>query len=154
MSKKINMFISHCGDDEEFIPKFKKLMSDKYEIRDGSLVKSDPNNAHNKEYIKSIIRDQISWAGKVIVLIGSKTADRDLVDYEISYAKKNGDKRVIGVFLRGATDSDIPEELKENGDALVAWNSDKVADAIEGKNIWENTDGSPRASIDKGRGTC
>jgi len=154
MSKKINMFISHYGGDEEFIPKFKELMADKYEIRDSSIVKSDPNNAHNEEYIKSLIRNQIDWAGKVVVLIGPKTADRDWVDYEIDYAKKKGDKRVIGVFLRGSTDSDVPEALKNDGDALVAWNSDKISEAIEGKNIWENPDGSTRASTDTGRGTC
>lgn len=155
MSKKINLFVSHYGGDEEYISKFKNLLSkNDYEIRDSSIVESEPNNATNKEYIKSLIRSQIDWAGKVVVLIGPKTAERDWVNWEIEYAAHSGDKRIIGVYLRGATDSDIPEALNEYGDALVTWNSDKIIAAIEGEDIWQDSTGNTRPPVDSPRGTC
>lgn len=155
MSKTINLFVSHCGKDEDYISKFKDLLSKQgYGIRDSSIVESEPNNATNKEYIKSIIRSQIDWAGKIVVLIGSKTAEREWVNWEINYAAHSGDKRIIGVYLRGATDSDIPESLSEYGDALVTWNSNKIIAAIEGEDIWQDSTGNSRSPVDSPRGTC
>jgi hypothetical protein len=59
VSKKVNLFILHYGGDEGYVEKFKKLISKDYDIRDSSLVESEPNNATNKEYIRSILGDQI-----------------------------------------------------------------------------------------------
>lgn len=153
MSDKINLFISHYGGDEAYVEKFKSLISDRYDIRDSSLVETEPNNAHNTEYIKSILRDQMDWAGRVVVLIGPKTHEREWVNWEIEYAATHGDKRVIGVYLPGATDADLPEALDEYGDACVPWNSDKIQSALDGNDIWESSSGEPRPSADT-RGTC
>ena len=73
MTEKMNLFVSHYGGDEKYVEKFKSLISDNYDIRDSSIVESNPNNATNKDYIKSLLRTQIDWAGKVVVLIGPKT---------------------------------------------------------------------------------
>lgn len=155
MSKKINLFISHYGGDEKHIETFKNLLTKKnYEVRDSSIVESEPNKATNKEYIKSLLRKQIDWAGTVVVLIGPKTADREWVDWEIEYAAKNGEKQIVGVYLPGATDADIPESLQEYGDACVPWNSDKIADAIEGSPIWQDSTGQTRPSTGSLRSTC
>lgn len=156
MSKKINLFISHYGGDEEYIERFKNLLSGKnYEIRDSSIVESEPNRATNPDYIKSsILRPQIDWAGTVIVLIGPKTHEREWVNWEIEYATKKGEKRIVGVFLRGAADSDIPEMLEEYGHACVPWNADKIVAAIEGEDIWYNSTGQIRPSEGAPRGTC
>ena len=134
MKEKINVFISHFGGDEEYVEKIKSLISKHgdYEIRDSSIVESEPNNATNTEYIKSLIRPKIDWAGKILVLIGPKTHERDWVNWEIEYAVKSGDKKIIGVFLPGSTDADIPKALEEFGFACVSWNSDKIISAIEG----------------------
>jgi hypothetical protein len=153
MPEKINLFISHYGGDEKYIERFKSLISNNYDIRDSSLVESDPNNAKNEEYIKSILRGQIDWAGKVVVLIGPKTHEREWVDWEINYAANHGEKRVIGVYLPGATDSDLPIALDEFGYACVAWNSDKIIAALEGENIWEDSSGNRRPMAGE-RGTC
>lgn len=155
MNKKINLFISHYGGDEEHIVGFKKLLSSKnYDIRDSSIVESEPNRAKNPEYIKTLLRSQIDWAGTVIVLIGPKTHEREWVNWETEYAAMKGDKRIIGVFLRGATDSDIPESLDEFGHACVNWNAEKIAAAIEGENIWQDSNGQIRPSEGANRGTC
>jgi hypothetical protein len=153
MAEKINLFVSHYGRDEKYVEKFKNLISKNYDIRDSSIVESEPNNAKNKEYIKSLLREQIDWAGKVIVLIGPKTHERDWVNWEIEYAGTHGDKQVVGVFLPGATDSDLPEMLNEYGDACVAWNTDKIVAALDGANIWEDSTGNTRPAGGY-RGTC
>jgi hypothetical protein len=151
--EKINLFVSHYGGDEKYVEKFKNLISKNYDIRDSSIVESEPNNAKNKEYIKSLLSDQIDWAGKVVVLIGPKTHERDWVNWEIEYAGTHGDKRVVGVFLPGATDSDLPEMLNEYGDACVAWNTDKIIAALDGANTWEDSTGNTRPAGGY-RGTC
>lgn len=153
MKKKINLFVSHYGGDEKRIEDFKRLLSRDYEIRDSSIVESDPNNAKNEDYIKSIIRSQIDWAGRVVVLIGPKTSERDWVNWEIEYAAKVGEKRIVGVFLRGETDSDVPEMLEKYGDACVTWNSDKIVAALEGEDAWEDSAGNTRPP-EGFRGSC
>ena len=55
------------------------------------------------------------------------------MNWEIKYAVEQG-KNVVGVFAQGATDADIPEELRKHGDAaVVGWQGDRVVDAINGK---------------------
>jgi len=156
MKEKINVFIPHYGGDEKYIEELKDLISKhgNYEIRDSSIVESEPNNATNTEYIKGIIRPKIDWAGKVLVLIGPKTHERDWVNWEIEYAAKSGDKNIIGVFLPGSADVDVPEALDEFGYACVSWNSDKIISAIEGEPIWMNSQGNIRPNIDAKRLSC
>ncbi len=155
MSKKINLFISHYGGDESYIEKFKDLLNrSSYDIRDSSIVESEPNKATNTDYIKSLLRPQIDWAGTMIVLIGSKTHEREWVNWEIEYAANNGDKRIVGVFLPGSMDADIPAALDEYGDSCVAWNSDKIVSAIEGENTWQDSKGNSRPFSGQPRPTC
>ena len=156
MSKKpINIFIPHYGEDEAYIPKLKNLLENSdFEVSDSSIVETDPNNANNPDYIKTLLRPKIDWAGTILVLIGPKTHERDWVNWEIDYANKHGDKRIIGVYIQGATDADVPEKLEEYGHACVAWNSDKLKAAIEGKNIWHDSTGKIRPNDKTGRSTC
>lgn len=153
--KIINLFVSHYGGDEDKIEPLKELLRNKgYVIRDDSVKESEPNNASAPDYIKSqILGPRIKWAGCIVVLIGPKTASREWVDWEINYAEKQG-KRIIGVFLQGAKDSDVPEALESYGSALVGWNSNKIADAIEGENIWVKADGTNRPENYTSRVTC
>jgi len=145
---KINIFIAHHSKDIKYIPELRALLEKKgYEVRDSSIDENEPNNATNPDYIKSIIRPKIEWAGKIIVLIGKETYSRDWVDWEIEYAKSFGNKKIIGVYLPGFTDADIPENLKIFGDALVPWNSKELEPAIEGKIVNLNPDSSVRGDI-------
>lgn len=152
-----NIFVSHYHSDAEHIEGMKNLLKKKNtEARDSSIYEAKAkNNANNPDYIKSLIRPQIQWAGTVVVLIGPKTSSSDWVNWEIEYAAEKG-KRIVGVYLRGATESDIPEALKKNGDALVAWNADKISRAVNGEDIWEGSDGAPTNGTSSGmsRSTC
>lgn len=143
--KSRNVFISHYGADDEHVQKLKSNLSDRgVSLRNSSRDSTRPNNASNEEYIKSMLRDGINWAGSVVVLVGPDTHSREWVNWEIEYAHKLG-KRIIGVFLHGAKDSDIPMNLDKYGHGLTGWNMEKVIDGINGKDIgWCKPDGTPR----------
>lgn len=135
MTDKKNIFISHVHEDDALLPKLKELISKAgMEVRDGSINSDKPNKASNEDYIKrEILAPRIQWASTLIVLITPDTATSDWVNWEIEHAVEQG-KNVIGVFAQGATDADIPDELRKYGDAaVVGWKSDRIVDAINGE---------------------
>lgn len=142
-----NIFVSHQHSDADKIEDFQKLIGRHgINMRDSSIYeKKLKNNAHNEQYIKQeLIKPQIQWAGTVVVLIGKATAKSDYVNWEIKTAGEMG-KRIIGVFLRGAKEEDIPEQLMVYGDNLVGWNGEKIVRAINGENLdWETPEGHKR----------
>ena len=147
MSEEVkNIFVSHQHNDADKIEDFKNLIGNHgIDMRDSSIYeKKLKNNATNEQYIKQqLIKPQIEWAGTVIVLIGKETAKSDYVNWEIKTAAEMG-KRIIGVYLQGAKNEDIPSELKEYADNLVGWNGEKIVRAINGEDFdWENFDGNP-----------
>lgn len=147
MDKNKNVFISHYHKDESNILKLKNLLAPKgYQIKNSSVESSKPNKLKNPDAIRRLLRMRIHWAGTFICLIGPKTHTRKWVDWEIDQANKKG-KRIVGLFIHGASESDVPKNFEKYGDSLVCWNSDKIIGAIEGKiNNWENPDGSSRPS--------
>ena len=151
-----NAFISHVHEDDAVLPELKDLLArNGYEIRDSSIDSSKPNDAKNPEYIKSgILAPRIQWAGVVIVLISPETYTSPWVDWEIEYAAKQ-DKRIVGVFVRGGKDSDVPKNLEIYADAVVGWDAQSVIDAITGKlNNWTCADGTVRAPRSMKRYSC
>ncbi|MBR0413752.1 MAG: TIR domain-containing protein [Clostridia bacterium] len=132
-----NIFVSHHHTDAESIEKLKDLLSKNgLTMRDSSIYESkSQNNAHNEEYIKSLIRPQINWAGEIIVLIGSNTAKSDWVDWEIEAAAKK-DKRIIGVYLPGEKDAELSDAFNTYADSLIGWDSSSIIDALNGEDIW------------------
>lgn len=149
MSDEIkNIFVSHQHNDADKIELFKKLIGNHgIDMRDSSIYENKlKNNATNEQYIKQeLIKPQIKWAGTLVVLIGKETANSDYVNWEIKIAAEMG-KRIVGVFLQGAREEDIPNELNEYGDNLVGWNGEKIVGAINGEDFeWENPDGSSRS---------
>lgn len=153
--KEKNVFISHYGKDDEHIGKLKDLLSKKgYTIKNSSIDSTKPNRATNPEYIRRLLRLRIHWAGTFICLIGDKTHTREWVNWEIEQAAMKG-KRIVGVYINGASEAEVPESFNLYGNALVGWTGDKIIEAIEGKNNFEAPDGSPRVSPDGTfRSTC
>lgn len=142
-----NIFVSHQHNDADKIKDLQKLVNTHgIRMRDSSIYESKlKNNAKNEQYIKrELIKPQMLWAGTVVVLIGKDTAKSDYVNWEIKTAAEMG-KRIVGVFLQGAKEEDIPEQLNEYGHALVGWNGDRIVRAINGEDMeWEKPDGTPR----------
>lgn len=124
-----------------------------YEIRNSS-IRAKPANQERLDkglvsdlVIKRLLRRKISWASTVVVLIGKETHARPWVNWEITKANQLG-KRIVGVFMRGASDADIPAALNNYGSALVNWNSNSIIDAVDGKdNCFEAAGGGLRAPI-------
>jgi len=142
-----NIFISHVHEDDEVLQGLKDLLKQNgYEIRDGSIDSSKPNDATNPDYIKSgILAPRIGWASTMVVLLSQKTHESPWVEWEIEYAQKQG-KRIVGVWDQGAKDSDVPAALEKYADAVVGWQAERVMDAINGKiNNWSTVDGQIRA---------
>lgn len=135
MPETKNIFISHVHEDDDLLPKLKDLIKHAgMEVRDSSINSDKPNAAKDPDYImNNYLKPHIDWASTLVVLITHDTAKSDWVNKEIEYAVEQG-KNVIGVFAQGATDDDIPDELRKYGDAaVVGWQGDRIIDAINGK---------------------
>lgn len=144
MSDQHNIFISHRHEDDALVGDLKDMLKDSgAQIRDSSITSKTPNNAHNPDYIKTILRDQIEWAGKIIVIISPDTKNHEWVDWEIEYARKFPDKRIIGVWAPNTTHDDMPEALSDWADAVVNWDAQAIIDALEGQDNWTEPDGAP-----------
>ncbi|MBP3775483.1 MAG: TIR domain-containing protein [Prevotella sp.] len=148
-----NVFVSHYHEDEDSIKQFKDLLSADYCIKNYSVTSEKYNNATNEEYIKSLLRPLINQSSTLICLIGPETHDSKWVDWEIREAEKL-DRQIIGVYIQGAKDSDIPPALEEFADAIVGWNTENIENALGGESVFVNSDGSPRASVTGSRGVC
>lgn len=129
-----NVFISHVHEDDALLQALKDLLASKgYEVRDGSIDSSKPNEAQSEDYIKrEILAPRIRWAGAVIVLISPLTHTSDYVNWEIEYAARE-EKPVVGVYAQGGTDSNVPDAFQKYGDALVGWQAERIIDALEGR---------------------
>lgn len=151
-----NVFISHIHEDDSVLKELKELLAKNgYDIRDGSIDSSKPNDAKNPDYIKSeILAPRIQWAGAMIVLISPDTHESEYVDWEIEYAQKH-DTRIIGVWAQGAQESDLPENLKLYANAVVGWQAERIIDALNGKiNNWTDSSGKERSPMDIPRYNC
>jgi hypothetical protein len=156
MSKKIrrHVFISHHHADDAEVTKMTDMLGRKnHEIRNSS-IRAKPANQERldkglvkDETIKRLLRMKISWASTVVVLIGKQTASRPWVNWEIEQANRQG-KRIVGVFVRGGTEADVPLSFEKYGSSLVGWNTDSITGAIDGgENMFQNPDGTSRSPV-------
>lgn len=152
MSNTKNIFVSHYHTDAEKIENLKSLLKrGGMDVKDSSIYESkSKNNANNEEYIKQLIRPHIEWAGTEIVLIGKNTSKSDWVKWEIEAAARM-DKRIIGVYLPGESDAELPEAFELHGVSLQKWNANSIINAINGEDSWN---GPKREPWNTDRVTC
>ncbi|WP_141593827.1 TIR domain-containing protein [Myxococcus sp. AB056] len=100
-------------------------------------------------------RSSIDWAGTLVVLISPGARVRAGIDSEIEYAER-GRKRIVGVYVCGGQEADLPAGFQKYGAALVSWPSERVLDALDGGlNTWFEPDGkTPVQERDIERFTC
>lgn len=152
MARK-NVFISHHHGDDRHVDGFTNMLKrGDYHVRNSS-VRMKPANQRRVDQgrvkdqtIKRLLRMKMRWASTVVVLVGPKTHTRPWVNWEIEQAHKLG-KHIVGVFLHGGTQANVPEALDDFGHALVNWNSNSIISAIEGEPRFEAPDGKPRAPV-------
>lgn len=133
-----DIFVSHYHKDADEISNLKKIIGKKnqYEPRDSSVYEDkNPNNAKNEEYIKTLIKPKIKWASTLIVIISDKTHLSKWVNWEIEYAQRLG-KNIVGVYLPGFKEEDVPENLINYSNSVVGWNSEQINRAINGESIF------------------
>ena len=142
--KEKNIFISHIGEDDSKLKNLKALLEKNgMKIKDYSINSDKPNNAKNEEYIKTkILAPQIEKCSVLVVYISEETKKSDYVNWEIEHAHNKG-KLVVGVWEEGAKGCNTPEALEDCANAVVGWNGDNIIEAINGKCIHENPDGTP-----------
>lgn len=146
-----HIFISHHHADDAEVTKLTSLLARSgHDVRNSSIRAKPANQQRldkgliSDETIRRLLRMKLSWAGSVVVLIGKETHERKWVNWEIEEAYKQG-KRIVGVYVRGGTNADIPKAFEKYGDSLVAWNSDSIMSAIDGTgHPFQNPDGSAR----------
>lgn len=154
--KRQHLFISHHHKDDAEVSKLTTMLNDRgWDVRNSSIrVKPANQERLDKKQIpektlKRLLRMKISWATSVVVLIGKETHSREWVNWEIEQAHKQG-KNIVGVFARGAKESDVPEILRTKyASNIVGWNSKNIMDAIEGRSsgVFETPEGVPREPI-------
>lgn len=149
-SNRRHLFISHHHQDDAEVTKLTNLLSGKGNDIRNSSVRLKPENQRRMDekrvsdkVIERILRMKISWASTVVVLIGKDTHARKWVNWEIDKADEQG-KRIVGVYVRGGTEADIPPSLEKHGSAIVGWNTSSIMAAIDGKNEFQRPDGSSR----------
>ena len=148
--KRRHVFISHHHADDAEVSKLSDLLAKRgYGIRNSS-IRAKPANQRRldqglvkDETIRRLLRMKISWASTVVVLVGKDTHERPWVNWEIEQANRQG-KRIVGVYVRGGTEADLPPALEKYASSRIAsWNADAVIDAIDDKsNLFQNSDGS------------
>ncbi len=151
-----NVFISHVSEDDQHLRGLKSLLQGLgYNLRDSSIDSSKPNDATSPDYIKSgILAPRIRWAGTVLVLLSPNTHKSEWVNWEIGYAERQG-KRIVGVWLHGCKDSDMPKNLDAYADSVVGWDGRQIIEAIEGEhNNSFGPDGLEREPREIARYSC
>lgn len=146
-----HVFISHHHADDVQVDKFTGLLKRAgYDIRNSS-IRAKPANQRRlergevkAETIRRLLRMKVSWASRVVVLIGKETHKRPWVNWEIEQANEQG-KRIVGVYIRGGTEADVPPALEKYASSICGWNSESIMSAIDGdNNLFECPDGTPR----------
>jgi len=145
-----HVFVSHHHKDDANVDAMSSLLqSIGCEIRNSSIRALRPINQERMkkgmvkdETIRRWLRAKLSWCGAVVVLVGKETHTRSWVNWEIKEAMRQG-KRIIGVWEHGGRESDLPENLRKYGVAVVGWQAGRIVDAIDGKvNNWYDPDGN------------
>jgi hypothetical protein len=155
MGELRNVFISHIHEDDAGLQKLKDLLDTKgLTVRDGSIHKGKFNKAEDENYIKTqLLAPRINWAGTLICYVTPETKNSEWVNWEIEYAAKQG-MRIVGVWAHGEAGCELPDALKEYADAIVGWNGNAIADAMDGKDVCEMPDGSSCAVVPLKRHPC
>ena len=155
MSDQHNAFVSHRHEDDALVGRLKDLLKRHgCDVRDSSVTSENPNQAKSEDYIKSILADRIRWAGKIVVIVSPQTKHHEWVDWEIEYAQKFPDKRIVGLWAPEAERCDLPEALERHADAVVEWDASAIVAALDGEDNWHDPNGGPVPPRDVNRIGC
>lgn len=140
-----NVFVSHIHEDDAEVRKLKDLLAKQgFNIRDYSVTKDNPNNAHNEDYIKQqILKPRLDASDTLAVIIEPITKSNKRVELQVRYAIEHG-KRIVGIWANGSTSVEVPHHLKDVCHSVVSWDLDRIVNALNGDNsIQQDSQGEP-----------
>lgn len=142
--KKKRIFICHSGKTDE---QFQKLVTMLQES--GFDVILIEENQTEEEVIK--IMDES--ADVLLCIFGDETITPELLEKLIKQAAEN-DKRIVGTYCPGTSgENGASAGFNTYGDALPSWDLHKIKRAIEGEQMFDSPDGTPRTHrVDKNQG--
>jgi hypothetical protein len=94
----------------------------------------DPNDEVGNRKLRELLKNQIARASSIIVPAGMYVNNKYWIQVEIDIAKKGFEypKRLIAIRRRGQQRD--PQELIDQADLVVNWNSTSLAKAVAGIN--------------------
>jgi hypothetical protein len=97
------------------------------------------NEAKPAEYERCLL-----GADVLVILICPETESDLAVDKLIALASREG-KRVVGVWIPGAEEMELPGAINSHGDAVITFDIDAIRESICGGNPrWMTPEGKPR----------
>lgn len=122
-----NVFISFSVTDEAMVNLLRaqaKREEFGLEFRDYSVKE------HIPEKWRKGVSEKIALTSATIVMIGSDTASRSAVNYEIAESYRQG-KKVIGVRIYKNETHPIPAEMRKNNARIVNWNMKEIQQELD-----------------------
>lgn len=161
MARRVHVFISHHFADDQGVTALTDLLTRRdCDVRNSSIRLKEANRRRlergevSENTLKRVLRMKISWASAAVVLIGADTHARPWVTWEIETAHRLG-KRIVGVYLQGGGEADVPPALAKYASSIVGWNSEAILDAVTGvRNDFQTPDGDPRPPADRPTSNC
>lgn len=129
MSRRV--FISYQHNDLDAAKDFSELKWNEhvgFEFHDRNMF--NPVNSENPSYVRSKIKEQMNGTSVTVVIIGSRTASSEWVNYEIDESIKRGNG-VLGIILPGEENVDIPSSFKRANARIIRWEPDTFSDEVE-----------------------
>lgn len=125
ISKRRRLFLSFHYEDIRQVQGFRLLADNPnlpIDFYDGSV--REPINSRQSEYLRTVIKQKINRCDVLVCLIGTGTAWRDWVDWEIRTAVELG-KGICGVRLKESTGR-APEFLARMGAPVASWDMEEM----------------------------
>lgn len=134
MSKTYNLFISHSWSYSDAYDGLIKLLNSdsNFDYRNYSVPKNDPiHNASTDKALKEAIKNQMQYAGVVLILAGVYSTYSKWINKEIELAQSGFylPKKIIAIEPWGSEKTSIV--VKNAADKIVKWQTSSIVNAIK-----------------------
>ena len=133
MANTKNIFISHSWTYNDTYEKLEKLLNERgyFPFNNYSVPKDDPiHNAQFDYQLYAAIKAKIAPSSCILIIAGIYSSYSKWIDKEIKIAKTEfyNPKPIIAIEPWGSEKTS--KLVKENADAIVKWQKDKIVEAI------------------------
>lgn len=127
--REFYIFISHAWEYNADYFRLEQMLdeADYFYWKNYSVPEHDSLKATTDQELINLLFDQIKPTGIVIILSGMYSAYRKWIQIEMRIACEL-EKPILGVIPWGQ--ERIPQDVAENADEMVGWNTSTIVDAI------------------------